>query len=164
MSHREFDGRLLGQIAELGLPKNEEFILTDSGALAEWGVIPVEEVGDIDGVTTPENIEYMREVLGWKAVERVVGYKSDGRRVRVIATTDPEGKFDVYPHGFSMYDHHRTGNGRIQPADLIEFSERDPVTGLWVARIDYVERAKRETGRAKDELRRLAIKTYFKKQ
>jgi len=63
-----------------------------------------------------------------------------------------------------MYDHNRTGNGRIQPSDLIEFSTQDPTTGLWVARIDYIDRTKRETGRAKDELRRLAIREYLQKR
>jgi len=161
---QEFDGRILAQVAELGLPRNDEFILTDSSALAEWGVIPFDEVGDIDGVTTRENIDYLRRKIGWKIIERTVGYKQDGRRVRVTAVGDEAKVFDIHPHGFSMYDYNRTGNGRIQPFDLIEFSTQDPATGLWVARIDYIDRTKRETGRAKDELRRLAIREYLQKR
>ena len=161
---REFNGQILEQVAELGLPRNDEFILTDSSALAEWGVVPFDEVGDIDGVTTRKNSEHLRRKAGWKTIERTVGYKQDERRVRVTAVHDEAGVFDIYPHAFSMYDYNRTDNGRIQPFELIEFSKQDPVTGIWVARIDYIDRTKRETGRAKDELRRLAIREYLQRR
>jgi len=97
---REFDGRILAQIAELGLPHNDQFILTDSSALAEWGVIPFDEVGDIDGVTIRKNREHLRREVGWRTIERTVGYKQDGRRVRVTAVRDEAGIFDIYPPRF----------------------------------------------------------------
>lgn len=159
---QEFDGRLLARIAELGLPQDEEFVLTSSSALAERNVIPIEEVGDIDGVTSIENMTYLRRKVGWKAIRRTVGYNQAGRRVRVMALADQNEEFDIYPWDFSAYDYHRTGNGRIQLPELIKFSDQDPSTGIWVARIDHVERTKRETGRPKDDARLRMIDAYRK--
>lgn len=160
--NREFDGQLLAKIVELGLPHTDTFVLTSSGALAERGVIPIEEVGDIDGVTSLENITYLRRKIGWKAIRRTVGYGNDGRRVRVMSIADDDGRFDIYPWDFSLLDHRQTGNGRIQLPELIESSDQDPATGIWVARIDYVERTKRATGRPKDEARLRAIDAHRK--
>ena len=161
--NREFNGRLLSRIAELDLPHPDEFVLTSSGALAERGVIPVEDAGDIDGVASRENLAFLRRKIGWKAIRRTVGYSQAGHPVRVMMLADQSGKFDIYPWDFSFYDYHRTGNGRIQLSELVELSDQDPVTGLWVARIDYVERTKRETGRPKDEVRLRAIEAYRRK-
>lgn len=159
---REFDGQLLGRIADLGLPHNDEFVLTGSGALAERGVIPIEEVGDIDGVTSHENMTYLRRKIGWSVIRRTVGYSQSGRRVRVMALADKAKEFDVFPWDFSIYDHHRTGNGRIQLPELIEFSDQDSVTGIWVARLDYIARTKQETGRPKDARRLEAIRAHLR--
>lgn len=162
----EFDGRLLARIAELGLPRNDEFVLTSSGALAERGVIPIEEARDIDGVipVESENMICLQRKIGWKVIRRTVGYNHDRRPIRVMTLADQEQEFDIYPWDFSSYDYHRTGNGRVHLPELIEFSDQDPETGIWVARIDYVERTKQETGRPKDEQRLRAIEAFRSKR
>lgn len=154
---KSFDGRLLAEIAALGLPHPEDFVLNSSGALAERGVIPMQEVGDIDGSTTPENHRYLRTVLGWNAVRAEVGVGKDGVPISVEITQDDAKRFDIHFWDFSMYNYQQTGNGRISLEEQKAQSEQDPTTGIWVASLAYIENVKRETGRLKDKQRLEAI-------
>ncbi len=162
MSEPHFDGRILKKIEALQLPHPYDFVLNSSGALAERGVIPVEEVGDIDGSTCETNHEYLRRALGWQTIRKIIGYSAAEAPIYVRVTHDPEELFDVHYRDFSQFDYKRTGNGRIMLDEQKACSQQDPNTGVWVATVDYVERTKRETGRDKD-MRRLAAIERFQK-
>lgn len=159
-----FEGRLLAEIAALNLPRPEDFVLNSSGALAERGVIPMEEVGDIDGSTTRANHTYLRTVLGWNVVHKEVGVSSDGSPISVEITQDNAKRFDIHFWDFSVYDYNQTGRGRISLEEQKACSEQDPATGIWVASLDYIERVKRDTGRPKDEQRLQAIRQFKNSQ
>ena len=160
MTYSHFKGEILEQIQSLELPHPYDFVLNSSGALAERGVIPFEDVGDIDGSTCETNHEYLRRKFGWQTIRTVVGYREDGSSVYIWATHDPENLWDIHYRDFSQFDHNRIGYGRIMLDEQKNCSEQDPKTGIWVATIDYIERTKKETGREKDEERLRAIEAF----
>ena len=162
--NRGFHGALLDKTAALGLPHKDDFVITHSAALAERGVIAIEEAHDIDGVTSPENMAYLQRQMGWRVTQRTVGYRQDRTPVGVMALSDANEEWDVYPWDFSDYDSQQTGNGRAQLDALKEVSTQDPVTMIWVARIEWVARTMRGTGRPKDAERLRLIDEYYKKR
>ena len=146
-----FDGRLLSKINKLQLPDPEGVVLNSSGALAEWGVIPMDSVGDIDATISEENILALRERVGWYLGRKVVGEsRHTGRPIKIDVIYDEEHEFDFHRHNFSFFDYHRIGQGRHSLQMQIEHSTQDLRTGIFVATPEYVVRTKLETGRAKD--------------
>ncbi len=160
----QFDGRFLAEIAALELSHPEDFVLNSSASLAERGIIPAETVGDIDGTASIENLEYLRGQPGWDVTSKVVGTDRNNLDITVNVTHDENRRFDVHEWDFSTEDYNRTGKGRIELAEQKEWSDQDPVTGVYVARPEYSLRTKRGTGRDKDAARVQAIEKWLRSQ
>ena len=160
-----FNGTLLRKINELQLPDPEGVVLNSSGALAEWGVIPMESVGDIDATISNENIEALRERVGWILGKKVVGEsRHTGQPIEIDVIYDENRYFDFHRYNFSFFDYHRIGKGRHTLQMQIEHSTQDPGTGIFVATPEYVVRTKLETGRVKDADRIELVKIWQKQQ
>lgn len=147
---RQFDHPYLQRVLELGAPNPQDIIITHGSALVVYGVRPENPGGDIDLVTTPENIAYFRRILGWGVLRRSTGYDEAGLPKTVTRTLSPDGEFDTYSHDYIAKWFRETGRGRIYPPELKDFSEQDEATGLWVAKPGLVRLTKEESKRPKD--------------
>ena len=147
----KFEHPIIDEVAGLDLPYPEEIVINHGAALVIRGLRPEHPDGDIDFSTNLENIRYLREQLGWRAVSMNVGLKADGTMKTIIATRDPRERFDAHRWDFSMPRYRKTGKGRIYLPEQGALSEQDDRTGIWVAKLEYVRETKLETGRPQDE-------------
>jgi len=147
----QFDHLIIDEVAALKLPRPEEIVINHGGALVVRGLRLEHIWGDIDFATSLENIQYLREELGWRATAQVVGIKPDGTERTITATHDSRRRFDAHRWTFSVPRYQRSGKGRIYLPEQIERSDQDDVTGICVASLELVRETKLETGRSKDE-------------
>lgn len=160
---RQFDHPYIQYVLELGAPSPEDIIITHGSALVVYGVRPENSGGDIDLVTTPENITYLRKILGWEVLRRSTGYDKEGLPKTVTRTLSPEGDVDVYSHDFIAKWYRESGRGRLYPSELKDFSEQDKDTGLWIAKPRLVRLTKEESKRPKDVEDIRLIDEYYAK-
>jgi hypothetical protein len=160
-----FNGSLLKKISALQLPDPEGVVLNSSGALAEWGIIPMESVGDIDATISNENIEALRERVGWILGRKIVGEsRHTGLPIEIDVVFNQDHEFDFHRYNFSFFDYYRIGKGRHTLQMQIEHSIQDPRTGIFVTTPEYVVRTKLETGRDKDQKRIEMVRDWYKAQ
>lgn len=143
----QFDHLYLQQIMELELPTPSDAVITHGSALVVRGVRPAHAAGDVDMVTTRQNIDYLAHRFGWKETARQTPYDGDAT-TRMLS---PDKRFDIYNQDFSLLQHQATGNGRVDLATIKCSSQQDAKTGIWVASLEFVRQTKQETGRAKDK-------------
>jgi hypothetical protein len=158
-----FDHPILKEVAALGMPRPNEVVINHGAALVARGVRAEHEIGDIDFSTSLENIIFLREELGWRAVSMVVGRKGDGTDMTMTATRDSRDRFDAHRWDFSPPRYRRTGKGRIYLPEQLERAEQDEDTGIYVATLEYVRETKQGTDRAKDREDIELIDAYLNK-
>lgn len=162
MPSRQFDHPLIEEVHRLGMPDHDNIVINHSAALAIWGIPLGREPSDIDFATSLENIEYLREKLGWQVTQHVAGYQGEAAFTGVFAR-DAHRRFDAHQFDFSRERYAQTGQGKIELVEQKTHSVRDETTGIYVATPEFVLMTKRETGRKKDELDVIAIETYLKR-
>ena len=158
-----FDHPILEEVASLGPPRPDEIVINHGAALVVRGIRSEHEIGDIDFSTSLENITFLREELGWRAVSMVVGVKRDGSDMTMIATRDQMDRFDAHRWDFSPPRYARTGKGRIYLPEQLERAEQDERTGIYVATLEYVREMKQGTDREKDREDIELIDVYLRK-
>lgn len=140
MPHPEprYHPEIFAAIQALELPDPDRAILTHGAALAAYGLRDVYR--DIDLTASIENVRYLRETLGFVAVENVVGTLPSGRDKTIASTTGrlaPDGVvYDVWRWDFSREQYQRTGKGRIM-VDEIPTMVHQP-TGIRVATFKHI--------------------------
>ncbi|HRJ06690.1 MAG TPA: hypothetical protein PK096_01980 [Candidatus Saccharibacteria bacterium] len=146
-----FDHPIVAEVVALNLPVQEETIITDGAAMVLNGIREEHEDGDIDIITCLENIQYLRNELGWRAVRMLVGYSSTGERREIISTRDVAERFDVHRWHFSMQRYNATnGKGRIYLPELGRMSVQDTKTGISVATPELIRLTKAGSDKPKD--------------
>jgi len=160
---RLFEHPILQRVVELGAPHPEDIVITHGSALVIYGIREKNPRGDIDIVTTKQNITYLQEILGWKEVPRTIGYDKAGVPKTVSRTVSLDGEFDVYLHDFVAAWAKEQGQGRVQLSRLKEFSEQDRATGIWVAMPQFVRLTKEKSPRQKDIDDIVLIDTYLER-
>lgn len=147
----KFENRnLIDEVAALGMPDPEGIVINHGAALVIRGIRPEHADGDIDMIASYENIQYLEQELGFRAVKMVVGISRRNQERTVMARRDPKNRFDVHRWDFSMYRYNRTGEGRLYLPESIEMSDQDEKTRIRVAQPKLVKLTKLETGRPKD--------------
>ena len=141
---------ILNEVAELNVPRPDQLVINHGSAMVVRGIRPEHEDGDIDMAASLENISYMEQALGFVAVRKVVGTTKDGTERSVVVRHDEKRRFDVHRWDFSVLRYNATGRGRIGLEELIENSDQDDATGIWVARPEHILLTKEQTGRPKD--------------
>ena len=141
----------IDEMAALGMPIPEEIVINHGAALVVWGIRLERPGGDIDAATNLENNLYLENELGFRAVQMLVGTSRDGKPRTVVSRRDADDRFDIHRWDFSIHRYNRTGKGRVYLPELGANSIQDPVTGIWIARPDFVRETKLETGRPQDE-------------
>lgn len=141
----------IDEVAALGMPFPQEIIINHGAALAIFGIREEHENGDIDAATNLENNQYLENVLGFTALQMVVGVSKDGKERTVVSRRDPANRFDIHRWDFSMYRYNRTDRGRMYLPELGSRSIQDAKTGIWIAKPELVRETKLETGRPQDE-------------
>ncbi len=129
-----FSHPIVQEVAALELPRPDQVVINHGSALVVRGLRDEHDDGDIDILTSEQNIHYLRDTLGWQE------YDNAGKR----AVQDDARRFDV--HAWDAVP-----GGRLQLADEIERSEQDETTGIWVASLELVRETKLGTGRPQDE-------------
>ncbi|MDB5177731.1 MAG: hypothetical protein JWO61_114 [Candidatus Saccharibacteria bacterium] len=148
---RQLDHPILDQVAALDFPKPSEVTITHGSALVIYGVREAHIDGDIDIVTTPENIAYALErLVGWKAIAGATSYYDDRLPTTLTRIVSPDGMYDMYGHDFVPKWYQKTGRGRVYPGDLLAFSEQDKQTGIRVATPRFVRLTKEGSMRQND--------------
>ena len=143
----------LGEVAHLNVPRPDKLMITHASALRARGVHLDRPEGDIDIVTTQENLSYLRRKLGFIATHEERYYEEDlPTKIRMIRSQD--GRFDIFGHDFIPELYRKTKRGRIYPNQLFAMHDarfdQDEETGIWVASIPFVIATKMNTGRQKD--------------
>lgn len=134
----EFHPEVFEAIQALELPEPDRAILTHGAALAAYGLR--DTYTDIDLTASLENVRYLRDKLGFMAVENVVGRLPSGRD-KVIASTSgrlrPDGVvYDVWRWDFSRGAYSQTGRGRIMLEKIPTVAHPD--TGIRVATLQHI--------------------------
>lgn len=129
-----FDHQILHEVAALQLPFPEQVVINHGSALVVRGLRAEHEHGDIDILTSEQNLQYLRETLGWRE------YDNAGK----TAVQDDARRFDVH-----LWD--EAAGKRLTLEQEIIRSEQDESTGIWVASLELVRETKLSTGRPQDE-------------
>jgi hypothetical protein len=141
----------IDEVAALGMPFPEEVVINHGAALVVWGVRDERPNGDIDAATSLENNLYLEQMLGFVALQMVVGVSNEGKERTVVSRRDATERFDIHRWDFSMYRYNRTKRGRIYLPELVANSVQDPDTGIWIAKPHLVRETMLETNRPQDE-------------
>jgi hypothetical protein len=143
----------VGEVAQLNVPRPDKLMITHASALRARGVSLDRPEGDIDIVTTQENLAYLRRNLGFIATREERYYEED-LPTKIRMTRSQDGRFDVFGHDFIPELYRRSKRGRIYPDQLFSMHDarfdQDEDTGIWVASIPFVIATKIGTGRPKD--------------
>jgi hypothetical protein len=135
-----FHPEVFEAIQALELPEPDRAILTHGAALAVYGLRGEYEYTDIDLTASLENIQYLRRILGFTAVDNVVGKLKSGRDKVITSTTGrlrPDGPaYDVWRWDFSRAAYSQTGRGRIMLDEVPTVTHPD--TGIRVARLEHI--------------------------
>lgn len=146
---RQFDHPIISQVATLRFPEPDQVFITHGSALVVYGVRDSHEGGDVDLITSGENMLYLQQKLGWNMEEKIIGNPSSPPKT-VKCLLSPDGLFDVYEHDFVAKWFKEKGRGRVYLEQLKTFCEQDSSTGLWVATPEFVRLTKEESERPKD--------------
>lgn len=139
----------LEAVAELGIP--DVVVLTYGAAMVARGLRLAHPDGDIDFVTTLRGNLYLEHVLGFRAVEQVIGVNDDGSKRTIIARRDSDDQFDSHRWAFSAARHKVTEKGRIYIPELLQLSDQDDETGIYVLNDAGLLWLKADTGRPQDD-------------
>lgn len=140
----------IDEVAALGMPNPEGIVINHGAALVIHGIRAEHDDGDIDAAVDFDNIQYLENELGFRAVRMVVGISRRNQERTVISRRDDKDRFDFHRWDFSMHRYNQTGKGRLYLPELIDMSDQDDQTGIWVARPELVRLTKLATGRPKD--------------
>lgn len=153
---------ILQETARLAVPHPDKLVISHGSALVVRGIRSEHAGSDIDIVTTKQNIDYLREVLGFIVTPKVVSINDDGVKHSIVVCHDAQHRFDVHEWDFSVLQEQQVGNGRMSLEQLIAESDQDAPTGIWVAKPELVLKTKIGTNRPKDiqDVRR--IQQYLK--
>lgn len=156
MSRRQckpnFSHPAFAAVHELGLPEQDEVVLNHSVALDIYGVLD-RTPSDIDGSISSANVRYLRQEKGFLVARKIVGQFANGVSRKVLVTySEREGNvFDFHRWDWSQDMYNREGAGRIYLSQQKQFAAQDPVTGIWVAKPEYVLGTKISTHRTIDQ-------------
>lgn len=139
--HRES----LEAVAELGIP--DAVVLTYGTAMVTRGIRPPHTDGDIDIATTLNGNLYLEHVLGFQAVRHTIGLDKEGNERYITARRDAGNKFDSFRWAFSPARFIATGKGRMYLPELIELSDQDDETGIWVPGVEGLLLMTADSGR-----------------
>jgi len=146
----DFNHPVFGEVADLGLPEPDQFVINHSAALAIFGMLD-RTPNDIDAATSLRNIRFLRKDRDFPIERRVVGYTADGRPITILVSQDEDKRFDVHRWEFSLKQYRETGLGRIALRDIIPDTAQHPTLGIRVAVPRLVLATKEDTGRPQDE-------------
>ena len=136
--------------ATLGIP--DVAVVVSGEAMVAHGLRPANPDGDFDIVTTLPGNLYLEEQLGFRAVRQVIGFDKAGNQRTITARVGgPGGKVESHRWAFSAARYEITGKGRMYIDELLELSDRDDETGLYVLNKAGLLLQKTNTGRSKDE-------------
>src|SRR5690606_36376402 len=130
----QFTQPIIQDVAALQLPAPEQVVINHGSALVIRGLRAEHEHGDIDILTSEQNLQYLRQTPGWSE------YDNAGR----TAVQDDARRFDVHAWDESP-------SGRLLLDDEIARSEQDKTTRIWVASLELVRETTLGTGRPQDE-------------
>lgn len=147
---RQFDHPILNQVAALQFPEPNKVFITHGSALVVYGVRDSHDSGDIDLITSGENMLHLQQNLGWKIEEKSISDNASHSSKTVKRLLSPDGLFDVYEHDFVAKWFKEKGRGRVYLDQLKTFCEQDSSTGLWVATPEFVRLTKEGSTRPKD--------------
>ena len=124
----------LEAVAALGIP--DAVVLTYGAAKVARGIRPAHPDGDIDFVTTLTGNRYLEHMLGFQAVQHFIGFNQEGNESYITARRDANNTFDSFRWAFSPARFKVTGKGRMDIEELIELSDQDDETGIWVPGVE----------------------------
>lgn len=144
-------------VAALGIPDVK--ILVSGEALVARGIRPRNPDGDFDIVTTLRGNLYLQEMLGFQAIQQVIGIDDDGNKRTITARIGSIGNRQVESHrwAFSPVRYSATGKGRMYVDQLIDLSDKDDETDVYVLNEFGLLLQKERTtrGKDKDDVRRI---------
>ena len=146
----DFDHSVFTEVADLGLPEPDKFVINHSAALAIFGLLN-RAPNDIDAAASLRNIRFLRQQHHFAIERRVVGYRSDGKPITIVVSSDEHNRFDIHRWEFSMQQYKATGLGRIALRDIIPHTVQHPTLGIRVAIPRLVLSTKVDTERPQDE-------------
>ncbi len=131
-----FHPEVFAAIEALALPEPDEVVVTHGAALAAYGLR--ETYSDIDLIASLENVQYLRESLGFLVVRNIIGIRPDGQSQVILSTRGRHdgSELDVWRWDFSRDAYGRTGKGRIMPRD-IPTTVHQP-SGIRVASLEHL--------------------------
>jgi len=137
----------LETVAALGIP--DAVVLVSGEAAVARGLRPRHPEGDFDIVTTLQGNLYLEEKLGFQAVRQVI--MTGPERSITARIGGPKNKIESHRWAFSRARYLAMGKGRIYIDELLELSDQDDETSIYVLNKAGLLLQKDKTGRPKDE-------------